>query len=293
MLAQKRRALALAAALTTLTALPAAAEAEAYANPHLIITADALAERVGADHLVVLDVRPSNAYRAGHIPGAQRVEPDGVADPDAPVGGALRPLDELAAMAGQLGISADSEVVLYDDKGGFHAARIFWLLEYMGHRNVKVLNGGIQAWTAAGQDLETGRGVQPEPARFRPAVTPRRFASADWIMERREDPDTLVIDVRPTGLYDQGHIPWAVNVPWKGNLNDDKTMKSPADLRAHFQRQGITPDRNIVVHCQNGLASAHSYFALRLLGYPQLRTYHRSWAEWGSADDLPKAVAGG
>lgn len=294
-------------ALTLGIAASAAQSAETdYSNPHLLRSPDALAARAetspvdgrvtyGAD-LVLIDVRPNADFEKGHIPGARQLEPDAVSDPDSPVAGALRSEAAIAELLGDLGVSAKTEVVLYDDKGGFHAARVFWVLEYLGHRKVSVLNGGLQNWTAAGKALDIGAADDASASsgtvRFAPAITPRRYASADWILERQNDPNTLVIDVRPDKLYAKGHIPWAKNVPWSQNLNADKTLKSAAALRGHFEAQGITPDRNIVVHCQNGLASAHSYFALRLLGYPQVRTYHRSWSEWGAAEDLPKAASG-
>ena len=106
----------------------------------------------------------------------------------------------------------------------------------------------------------------------------------------RHHAETVVIDVRPTPMYADGHIPWAVNLPWAQNLDADSRFL-PADvLGTHFATHGITPDRNVVIHCQNGLASSHSYVALRLLGYPRVRVYHRSWAEWGTDPNLPKAT---
>ena len=266
-----------------------------------MISADQLSAQMtkagtGKDaNLVVLDVRAAGDFAKGHIPGAVRLGPNAVTDPDSPVAGALKSTAELADLLSGMGISANTKVVLYDGRGGFHAARVFWVLEYLGHRNVSVLNGGYQSWTRSGKKAGTGQGSASTKtvARFAPALTPRRFASADWIMERRNDAETTVVDVRPGKLYAKGHIPWARNIPWSQNLKKDLTMRPARELRAHFEAQGITPDRNIVVHCQNGLASAHSYFTLRLLGYPRVRTYHRSWAEWGTAEDLPKAVAGG
>ncbi|MEL6198195.1 MAG: rhodanese-like domain-containing protein, partial [Pseudomonadota bacterium] len=132
-----RKTLFAAVAAAALLAPPAAL-AEGYANPHLLMTVERLAPQMEViteigertfelDGMVLIDVRPQAAYEAGHVPGARRIDPDAVADPYAPVGGALRPVEELAAMIGALGISADTEVVFYDDKGGFHAARMFWL----------------------------------------------------------------------------------------------------------------------------------------------------------------------
>ncbi|MEM1314541.1 MAG: sulfurtransferase [Pseudomonadota bacterium] len=273
-----------------------------YANPQLLIDAEALAEVLDAARqagrssddrarVVLIDVRPAEAFEAGRIPGAVHLAPDAVADPGSPIEGELRPVDDIARMLGDLGVSADARVVLYDDKGGFHAARMFWVLEYFGHRNAALLDGGVQAWERAGGALMRSPADRPEPQAFSPALSPRRFASADWIMERRRDAAATVVDVRPAAAYAAGHIPWAVNVPWSANLEADKTMKSADALIAHFAARGVTSERAVVVHCQNGLASAHSYFALRLIGHPDVRTYHRSWAEWGSAGDLPVATA--
>lgn len=284
-----------------LASLQAGADDRGYAKPDLLLTAETLAVAMktaaedptrtdGRPDLVVVDVRPHADYLGGHIPGARHIEPNAVADPDAPVDGALRSESAIAAIFSDLGISAQTRVVFYDDKGGFHAARMFWLAEHYGHRKVSLLDGGIQAWQADGGSLETGTSSSSPSVRFEPAIAPRRYASADYILAHEDNVETVVIDVRPPDLFAKGHIPWAESIPWSANLNADGTMKSAADLAAHFEGRGVTKDRNIVIHCQNGLASAHSYVALRLLGYPKVRVYHRSWAEWGSTDDLPKAA---
>lgn len=283
-------------------AFAAATSANAgYANPHLLMEVAELAEGLTVltedggtandrSGVVLVDVRPQAAFAAGHIPGARHLDPNAVAAPDAPVDGTLRSVAEVAGILAGLGISPESRVVFYDDRGGFHAARMFWVAEYLGHRNVSLLNGGLTAWTAAGHGLETGLRWPPEAARFAPAVSPRRHATADHILAHRDDPATVVLDVRPATLFAKGHIPWARNVPWSGNLAADGTFLPAGALAAHFAAHGVTPDMQVVIHCQNGLASAHSYVALRLLGHPRVRVYHRSWAEWGSDGALPVAA---
>ncbi|WP_299777440.1 sulfurtransferase [uncultured Roseobacter sp.] len=275
------------------TALPrlAVANVTDYAHPDLLIRAADLDAKVwmeGDEPAVLVDVRNAKKYAAGHIPGAILLDANAVVAQGGPVKGALRPQAEIEALLGENGLLPSRHIILYDDRGGFHAARMFWLLEYLGHQKVTLLNGGLKAWIANGGKLAS-RKSDPKPGRFVSALMPRRFASADYIMAHRRDRDTIVIDVRPPKTFAKGHIPWAKNVPWSANLDAEGLFLSAHALQAHFAGHGVTPDKNIVIHCEVGLASSHSYVALRLLGYPRVRVYHRSWAEWGQDPSLPRA----
>lgn len=271
-----------------------------YALPELLQSVEDLMPIIGwgpdlrpeyeAAGMILIDVRPREAFDAGHIPGARHLEPDGVVAGHAPVTGALRPEAEIVALLADIGVSTARRIVFYDDRGGFHAARMFWLLEYLGHGDVAILNGGYSAWVAAGGPVATDP-LEVTRAAFSPAPTPRRHATADYVLSHRGDPETVVIDVRPPDMFAEGHIPWAVSIPWSQNLGEDGLFLTADDLRAHFETHGVTPHRNVVIHCQVGLASSHSYVALRLLGYPRVRVYHRSWAEWGTDPALPKSVS--
>ncbi|WP_299504492.1 sulfurtransferase [uncultured Roseobacter sp.] len=286
------------AVATVLPHLPAAnTVTKGYVNPHLLVEPDELIGAVSAmtpsqaegtaTAIVVIDVRKKDAYDAGHIPGARHLDPNAVVAANSPISGSLKTIPELERLLSRLGISADHRVVLYDNRGGFHAARMFWLLEYLGHQNVALLNGGYDAWRAIDGPTTKIR-FHHARARFQAAPSPRRFASADYVLKHRSEPGEKLIDVRPTKMYTDGHIPWAINIPWAQNLGEGNRFLSAEKLRKNFEAQGITTDDSVTLHCQVGLASAHSYVALRLLGYPQVRVYHRSWAEWGSDPSLPK-----
>ncbi len=263
------------------------AQAADYANPGVIVETDALATMLDDPNVRIVDVRTAEKYAAGHIRNAVHLGATEVNDPASHVDGARLPDAEIAAMLGARGIDRDTKVVLYDDLGGFHAARLFWMLEYFGHRHASILNGGITKWEAEGRALTTD-GPSVAPRTFALTLSPRRAASADWILNHEGAADVVVIDVRPVKMYDAGHIPWAKSIPWKQNLAADKTLKPAGELAAHFAALDVTPQKKIAIHCQSGMASSHSYWALRAIGYPRLRVYDRSWAEWGADDSLPR-----
>ncbi len=264
-------AAAIAIALTASVPVSAAD----YANPHLLVSAATLNQMLQRDDVRVIDVRSKKDYDVGHIPRAVSIPADAVNDPDAHVDGARLSDEKLAALFGNAGIDKNSHVVFYDDQGGFHAARLFWMLEYLGHRKASILNGGVQKWTSEGFSLRREHS-RVRPAQFTPTVMDRRHATADWLLDKRNDANVVLIDVRPPALHQKGHIPWSRSIPWAQNLNKDGTMKSADELLAHFAAHGVTPDKNIASHCQDGKASGHSYFTLRLLGYPRVRSYDRS-----------------
>src|SRR5262245_22493159 len=195
----KQKLAALAAAIAMAVGLPAAAVAADYANPHLLVSSAELNDMLGRGDVRVIDVRPKQDYDVGHIPRALSIPADAVNDPTAQVQGARLLDDKLAGLFGSRGIDKSTQVVLYDDKGGFLAARLFWMLDYFGHNKVSILNGGIQRWTADGHKLNQDE-VKVNPAQFTPTPRERRAASADWLLERRSDPSVVVIDVRPPAL---------------------------------------------------------------------------------------------
>ena len=265
-----------------------------YANPELLWTVESLARNLQDSRLVILDLRPPEAFANGHIPGARSFDIFGISLID------TRPqaLDAFLWIIEHLiqakGINEDSTVVIYDDVAGMRSARLFWFLEFFGHKDVHVLNGGFKAWTAAELTV-TQDAVIPQPGNFK--MKPQRdlLATAQDVLDRLNSPDTVLIDTRSDGEYSGkivraargGRIPGAVHLEWTQNLDANGFYKEADELRSIYAAHNIPPDKDAIPYCQGGYRAAHTYLALRLLGYPRVRNYLGSWGEWGNRPDLP------
>jgi len=266
-----------------------------YRHPELLVTPQALSAALdsGATPLL-LDLRPADQYAGGHLPGAVHLDIWGISlidtDP-APLRAFLWIIEHLLA---ERGVTTDRPVVLYEETSGTRAARAFWFLEFFGHPDVRVLDGGVRAWTAAGPPL-SHQHVAPTPTTW--TGTRRTELLATWkdVHDRLGKKDAAILDTRSDAEYDGtlvraargGAIPGAIHLEWTQSLGPDGAFKPAADLKAMFERAGVTPDREVVPYCQGGYRAAHSYLALRLLGFPRVRNYLGSWKEWGDKTELP------
>jgi thiosulfate/3-mercaptopyruvate sulfurtransferase len=195
------------------------------------------------------------------------------------------------------GVDASTTVVVYDEQSGIRAARAFWFLEYFGHPSVRVLDGGFNAWAAAG--FETTRDAGPPP-KSEWTGTREQATIATWreVRDALGRPESVILDTRTDAEYcgaavrakRGGAIPGAVHIEWTRNLTPRGDFKPAAELRRIYEEAGVTPDREVITYCQGGYRAAHAYLALRLLGYPCVRTYVGSWKEWGDRDELPVEI---
>jgi thiosulfate/3-mercaptopyruvate sulfurtransferase len=271
-----------------------------YANPHLLVAPRELAstiENTNAAPLLLLDLRPPDAYAAGHIPGAIHIDLWGVSlidtDP-APMNAFMWMIEHVLAVHG---VDAATPIVVYDEQSGVRAARAFWFLEYFGHPSVRLLDGGFNAWVAAG--LPVTREAAPAPtSSWTGSRDQRRLATWKDVRDAIGRADTVILDTRTEGEHTGstvrarrgGAVPGAVHIEWIRNLAPEGDFKSAAELQEMYEQAGVTPDREIITYCQGGYRAANSYLALRLLGYPRVRVYVGSWKEWGDREDLPIEV---
>lgn len=274
-----------------------------YTNPDLLIDPEELARTLrdsdlaGTSGPLLLDGRPADAFARGQIAGSVHVDLWGVSLTDtdpAPLGAFLWMIHHVLA---QRGVTAGRRVVLVDQQSGLRAARAFWFLEYFGHRQVQVLDGGVDAWQRAGLPLSATPGP-PVGAEWREHVRPEVLATWRDTVERLDQPNVIILDTRTGDEYTGrlvrarrgGSIPGAVHVEWTRNLDESGAFKPASALREMYEAAGVTPDREVVTYCQGAYRAAHSYLALRLLGYPRVRVYLGSWKEWGDRDETPVVI---
>lgn len=267
-------------------------------SPDPLISPSALsAELATAVPPLLIDARPAHEFARGLIPGAVHLDVWGLSLVDT----SEAPLRAFMWMIGHLfslrGVTLERPVVVYEGDSGIRAARVFWFLEYLGHPNARVLDGGFRAWTSAGLSVSTDAQA-PTTSPWHGTPEAGRIATWEDVRDVLGRPGVAIVDTRHRDEHAGrlvrakrgGSIPGAVNLEWTENLEADGRFKSTEALRAMYAPVGVTADKAVVTYCQGGYRAAHTYLALRILGYPDVRNYTGSWKEWGDREDLPIVV---
>jgi len=278
----------------------------------LLLNPDELAEGRNNDALVIVDCRFNllvpdagrQAWEAGHIPGAY------YADLDKDLAGAVtatsgrHPLPDpgvFASLLGSWGVTPETTVIAYDDAGGAVAARLWWLLRWVGHQHAGLLDGGWQAWQAAGQPTDTSHpvlvaGLYPVTPAVMPVISAgdveRGLANAELVLIDARDARRFAGEAEPIDTR-AGHIPGTLNRPFQANLNDDRQFLSPDVLHREFAELLADGEgRQLACMCGSGVTACHNLFAMERAGikdgsYAPAALYVGSWSEWIRSADRP------
>ena len=268
-----------------------------YAHPEqLVDTAWVAAHAADADVRIV-DMRQTG-YADGHVPGAVYLSPVAIRDAKNPPTFLPSP-PAFEELMGKLGISDRTRVIAYDERGGIYAARLWWILNYFGHSNVALMDGGWVKWTAE-QRATAGETPAAASARFTAKPQPRWVATASDVVGAIDKPGVKIVDARTAAEIEGkdlrnikrgGFIASSVPVYWEDLLDArTKTFKPAEELQQIYQSRGIMPSNEVIAYCQVGMRASVDLFALHLIGYDKLRNYYGAWEEWGNRDDLPIAT---
>ncbi|RJF75079.1 3-mercaptopyruvate sulfurtransferase [Rhodopseudomonas palustris] len=275
-----------------------------------LVSTEWLAARLGDPSIKVLDAsfkmpgvmpRPGDDYLAAHIPGAVYFDVEDVCDASNPLPHMYPDGAQFARDVAAMGVSTGDTVVIYDAGGWVAAPRAWWMFLSFGYDNVRILDGGLKKWQAEGRPTESGK-PSPAPGNFTATLDPSYLRSKPQLVANLDSAAEQVIDARAADRFEgrvpeprpglrAGHIPGSRNVPYN-ELFDASTglMKCPDELRAAFERAGVTLDQPIVTSCGSGVSAAVLTLALYRLGVRGSALYDGSWSEWGAADGPPIAV---
>lgn len=252
-------------------------------RPHLLVDASWVLKHLDRPNVVVLHFGSKSVYDNGHVPGARLVSLTDVEEEQGGIPFMLKDPSELRAVLEATGVSTSDRVIVTGD-GTVAAARGFVVLEYLGHPQLAMLDGGLPAWAAAGGALSTSTPAPRDPGTMRPPVNRATLVGTADVEAVLGNPGVALLDVRPSAAYSAGHIPGAGNLPFV-ELVESPSMPlflDAAALRARFAAAGIDPRDRVIVYCGTGFLSSLGYVAARYLGY-NVSLYDGSMAAWGAA----------
>lgn len=274
-----------------------------YAHPKVLVTTVWLAEHLDDPNVRVVESDEDILlYEIGHIPGAVKL--DWHTDLQDQVKRDFVNKAAFEALLQERGITNDTTVVFYGDKNNWYATYAFWLFKYYGHDDARVLDGGRAKWEAEGRPYtrnESSHGPASYTAKdpddairaFREDVLAQVNTGAPALVDVRSPQEYTgellhAIGYPQEGAQRAGHIAGARNIPWGTAANQDGTFKRRDDLKALYEAENITGDKDVIAYCRIGERSSHTWFVLTyLLGYDNVRNYDGSWTEWGSLVNVP------
>jgi len=276
-----------------------------------LVSTSWLADNLHAPDLIVLDASfympaeqtdPAALFAQGHIPGARFFDIEHIADPDTDLPHMVPSVGRFEKLVAALGISNDSRLVFYDQKGIFSAPRGWWMMRLFGHDAVCVLDGGLPKWRQEGRVIDLGPASTPAPGDFRASLRAARLRGIGDMLVNLQTREALVLDARAAGRFDgtapeprpglpSGHMPGASSLPATQLLAPDQTFLPAGALHDRFAAAGVDGSRPVITSCGTGVSAAILSLGLALAGHDPGALYDGSWTEWAGRSDTPKERA--
>ncbi len=309
--------------LLTLTACQSSIEVEEYSSNKADIQAYNLIEPIELEQLleeresdyILVQVSTKKKFEKQHLEGALNVwRPDYGSKVKEPYGGLMGNHEEIQSLLQNLGYQKGKTLLLYDLKANVDACRLAWVLSYYGFENYKIINGGFTACVAEGMREVSGKSEEAVKTNFQLKPLTHRTMSADFEEVRSSilDTNTLLIDTREDyeflgqpfvkdgqvysfkkGAFSRGSIPGAIHLNWStlADLSGDHRIKAEKNLRHDLKEKGVDPEKNIILYCQSGSRTSHTYYVLKhVLDYPNVKNYDGSWIEWSYKNNVDSLV---
>lgn len=274
-------------------------------NNEFLVDTKWLSNHLQDDNIVIVDCQwDENAYIKAHIPNAIMRPGHSFlkSEQNGELGRYLPGAEEFSRLMADMGIDSSTEVICYDEWDNHFATRLWWLMKYYGHNKVRLLNGGWQAWVAAGLPVSCAvTEAKAAGSSYSVHENPSFNITMDELLERHDKHDVQIVDVRRKSEYvgtelgknkRGGHIPGAIHLEWNRLLSKSEQWEGvnifqSEKMQALLDQNGVAGDKTTVVHCQAGVRASFTFFCLKMLGYPDVRLYDGSMGEWANMEYTP------
>ena len=236
------------------------------------IDSKTLRQKIKDNSIRIVDVRREQEYQQGHITNAINLPLAKLLADDS--------VDSIQKIAQDLGISDETSVVIYDDTFGALSSRVVWALQYIGHKDVKLLDVTYSQWKDLGYEITT-EVPEIESTSHSVNINPEIMATAEYLEKVKENKDVVIIDNRERLNYLEQHIPGAINIPYRTLATDGKILRTKEGMKNLLKNRGIPEDAEIITYCGSvGTLSGLAYYALKSVGIPNVKLYVNSFKEW-------------
>ena len=256
-----------------------------------IISAQKALNTISKENVILVDAQKSSAYEKGHIKGAVNISRNDITT-FGPFPNMLASGDKIEKTLSENGISNNSKIIVYDNNNNMDAARFWWTLKLYGHKNVKVVSGGLKALLGEGANKST---KTPEVSKGQYKVQDKNkdmIATKEEVKSEINNPqeDVVLLDTRSQEEYNRGTIPDSIHFNYVNNNYDDGTYRPVRQIHTLYRDKGITPEKTVIMYCKTSIRAAQTYIALYNAGYRKLKIYDGAWIEWSSDTSLPVQI---